>query len=75
MIVQMNTDILNGYIKHKLSTINIVLTEYRSFTSIQHKNEQTLFFGANEKRTIFSFTMKAIDVFCDSMFATNSMQQ
>ena len=24
MIVQMNTDILNGYIKHKLSTINIV---------------------------------------------------
>ena len=24
MIVQMNTDILNGYIKHKLTTINIV---------------------------------------------------
>lgn len=61
--------------KYKIYRFLLRLTEYRSFTSIQHKNEQTLFFGANEKRTTFSFTMKAIDVFCDSMFATNSMQQ
>ena len=63
-----------------LKNINLsILTEVnrikKFYIYATYNNEQTLFFGANEKRTTFNFTMKAIDVFCDSMFATNSMQQ